>query len=229
MEDQRSYKFSGQMMVGLILVLLGILFVLDNFGIICADRWLHYWPVLLVAAGAAKAMQPGHGRWIGVIIAFVGLIMLGNRLDLLHFRLWDFWPLILVAMGASMILKKSGGKTKESGQSGPDTIGGTAFLGGMSIRNHSLGFKGGSVTAMLGGMDIDLRDADMPEGGEALLEVTTFMGGVEIRVPDNWSVSVEITPFLGGVDNKTLRPIDLVGKQLLIRGSCVMGGVEIRN
>ena len=104
-----------------------------------------------------------------------------------------------------------------------------AILGGVDRRVISTTFLGGDVTAFMGGGKLDLRDATMPPGAEAIVDVTAMMGGFEIRVPDTWNVSVEIVPFMGGYEDKTGHPTDPSAPRLRIRGFVMMGGVEIRN
>ena len=73
---------------------------------------------------------------------------------------------------------------------------------------------------------IDLRDASTK--GDATIEVFTTMGGVEMRVPEDWLVIIEGFPFMGGFEDKTRHPKDSA-KRLIIKGTVIMGGVEIKN
>ena len=50
-------------------------------------------------------------------------------------------------------------------------------------------FRGGDITAIMGGGQLDLRLATIPTGGEAILDIVAVMGGVEIIVPTSWEVS----------------------------------------
>jgi hypothetical protein len=82
------------------------------------------------------------------------------------------------------------------------------------------------LTAILGGFEVDLRNASIQ--GEAVMDVMAVMGGVQLRVPDDWIVIIEGFPILGGYDDKTRPPKDSV-KRLVIRGTVIMGGVEVKN
>ena len=97
---------------------------------------------------------------------------------------------------------------------------------GVEQEIRSSEFRGGDVSVFLGGAELDLSDAEMP-GNEARIQVSVMMGGIEIRVPRDWTVVNRITPVLGGVENHTRSRSD--GKRLIIEGSVVMGGVEIKN
>jgi hypothetical protein len=108
-----------------------------------------------------------------------------------------------------------------------DWLDAVAVLSGRKERIRSRVWRGGRVTAIMGGVDIDLRDA-APAAEGAVLHVTVIMGGVDVRVPENWQVTLAGTPLLGGFDDKT-RGGGESGPVLTIRGSAVMGGVDVKN
>ncbi len=105
------------------------------------------------------------------------------------------------------------------------------LLSGANYSTHSRNLTGGSVVTILGGADIDIRDADT-RGDQFVLDVTAIMGGVNIKVPAHWQVNINVMPFMGGIANKTTclaERMNLPRKQLLITGSVVMGGIDVRN
>jgi hypothetical protein len=81
---------------------------------------------------------------------------------------------------------------------------------------------------MLCGCEVDLRYATMPEGGEAVIDAFAFWGGVEIKVPEDWEVVNRVSAFMGGVDNKT-RPLPNATRRLVVTGTAIMGGIEVKN
>jgi hypothetical protein len=218
--------------IGVIVLLLGVILTLGNFDIIDAPAVVRFWPVLLIIFGAVKLLEPGSsgGRIFGGLVGAVGLVMVLNRMDIVDLDLWDFWPLLLVIAGASLIWRKHGADAEMSDRSAHDQdyVSGTALLGGLEQRCTSKQFKGGSLTAILGGHELDLRDADIVDGEFAVLDIVAFMGGVELRIPADWTVVLEGTAFMGGYENKA-RGSAAVDKRLVIRGQAIMGGVEIGN
>jgi predicted membrane protein len=229
--SEQRYTITPSAVAGLLLVLLGTLFLLDNYSVIDAGAWLRYWPLLLVILGSLKATRPGNtaGRIFGGAVAVIGALMVLNRAGVLHISIGSLWPLILVAIGLSFVLRSGRRKhVAEEITGDSDSVRGSAILGGIEQSNSSKRFSGGSVSAILGGHDLDLREADMPEHSEAVLDVFAFMGGVEIKVPREWTVVVDASAFLGGFENKT-SPSQHGLKTLRISGSAVMGGVEIKS
>jgi predicted membrane protein len=103
----------------------------------------------------------------------------------------------------------------------------TAFLSGLERRFDSPDFRGGAVTAFMGGMEIDLTDASF-DREEAILDITSVMGGVRIRVPKSWTVVSRVDTVMGGFKDNTRRPND-GNKRLVLKGTVLMGGVEVSN
>ena len=75
----------------------------------------------------------------------------------------------------------------------------TAVWGG--VRELVAGpFEGGLVKAVLGGIDLDLREAEPTEG--MALEAIAVFGGIRVVVPPAWRVDLEGTPLFAGVSDE---------------------------
>ncbi len=222
---------SPQLVLGVVIIVLGVLFTLDNLGLLDASYYLRLWPVLLIGVGVIKLSQPegGAARFIGSIIAVVGVLLLLRNLHVLRFSLWNlFWPLVLVFLGIALIWQVIGGRGSVHAN-GDSTVSAVAVMSGIKRSCVAKDFHGGELVAIMGGCDIDLREAVM-QADEATIQVLAFWGGMEIKVPENWSVSVEGLPFMGGFDDRTRPPGgEFPAKILHIRGLAVMGGVGLRN
>jgi len=221
-------KLSSQMVIGGLLALLGILLILNNTGIADTRYIVRLWPVALIVLGVAKL---SHSRHTGSLVVGAGLIFFGSmmtldRLDLIDFR-WKFWwPLILVVLGILMIIRQRM-QPCAPGTVTSNDLDVTAILGGVKDQIRSQQFHGGKITALLGGCDLDLRQAGM-EVGEAVINVFAMWGGIAIRIPMDWTVVVESSALLGGVDNQTTPPAGNT-KTIILRGTILMGGLEIKN
>ena len=101
------------------------------------------------------------------------------------------------------------------------------MLGGSTTHNTSHDFKGGQALAFMGGCTIDLRKAEIQDE-EAVLDVFAFWGGIEIRVPEEWQVINNANAFLGAVENKTY-PAPDARQRLVVTGTVIMGGAEVKN
>lgn len=90
-------------------------------------------------------------------------------------------------------------------------------------------FKGGELNAVFGGLSLDLRRTSLPEG-ETRLDINAVFGGITIFVPSDWYVETHLDAVFGGFQDNRMpkEPLDKTRK-LIITGSCVFGGGEIRN
>jgi predicted membrane protein len=221
---------ASRLFTGLVIFALGVIALLDNFGIIRIHDIWRFWPLVLVAAGLAKLLRPRGtpGRFAGLILFGVGLWLLLENIGVWPYNLGDLWPIFVVVIGAWLVWGGLAHRPREAAPDSSSSIHSFAMLGAAGHHISSPDFRGGDATSILGGCKIDLRQAAI-KGGEALLDVFALWGGVEITVPREWSVVVQGTPILGGFDDKTEPPREGGGPRLVVRGVAIMGGVEIKN
>ena len=222
-------RLTSQLLAGLLLAALGMLFTLDNLHILRAREVLRYWPAIFLAIGIAQLWQARSlGTMIGGSIWIVfGSLLLGERLHLISSGL-RFWPLLLVAVGVwimvrSMTAAGPSGLTDSSAR-----LSALAVLGGVDRRVTAEGFQGADITAFMGGGKLDLREAKI-SGPEAVVDILAVMGGFEIVTPETWHVIVDVVPLMGGYEDKTRHPADPSAPRLRLRGFVMMGGLEVRN
>ena len=101
-------RFTPQVLFGLIVIAIGVLFTLDNLNIVDASDYLRYWPAALVALGVMKlwhARREGRGWVGGVIFTSVGAWMLLQGITYIRIDVRDFWPLMFVCMALAERIK----------------------------------------------------------------------------------------------------------------------------
>lgn len=102
-------------------------------------------------------------------------------------------------------------------------------FGGSHQIVYSKNFKGGEITAVFGGCDVNLTQADFE--GQIVIDITAIFGGAKIIVPAGWNIKSEVTAIFGGMDDKrSMQPVaEVQNKLLIIKGIAMFGGVDIRN
>ena len=241
---------------GLAIMLIGVAWLLYDLGVIPFNPVLRFWPVLLILFGVMNLASQS-GRFFGFLLILAGTFLQLNKLGLTHLTLADIWPVALIAVGLLLMwasleargLVRAKRKVFEhfreqvsgavaGGSSGttdapPGALNAVAIFGGCERRISSKNFQGGKATAVMGGIELDFRDADInTETGEAVLELNCILGGVEIRVPDTWHVHSRSVPVLGGYEDTSRQPMDAPDakpKTLVVTGMVVLGGIEIKN
>ena len=101
-----------------------------------------------------------------------------------------------------------------------------AFWSGIERRVSAPDFRQADLTAIMGGIWLDLRGAQTASG-EAVIDVFALWGGIEIVVPPDWAVVNQIRPVMGGVEDHSTG-LQTAQHRLVLRGFAVMGGVEIK-
>jgi hypothetical protein len=159
--------------------------------------------------------------------------LLSGRLGLVRLTLREaaatYWPVLLVLLGLSIVRQTLARRYDgDPATDQRDELHVTAILGGNKGSNGSHAFRGGELTAILGGVDLDLTQARLANG-RAVLNVFTMWGGLELRLPEGWIVENQMVVALGGYEDRT-RPVGSPdAPRLVLRGTTVMGGIEVRN
>jgi len=231
-----SHKSPQQrIVIGVVMALLGLLFLLDNFRVFDVDRVISFWPVVFIVVGGLKLAQPQRRKdyVIGGGLVLVGVALTLEHMGILSVRWRDLWPLILIGVGIMVVFK---GQLSErfarvdsappNGMSDNGQLSLTTIMSGSQIKIDAQNFQGGEMTVLMAGVELDLRNAAMP--ADATVHVFVVMGGIELTVPTDWTVVFQGMPLMGGVEDKTI-PTANPTKRLTITGTVVMGGIEIRN
>lgn len=229
-ESPPGVGVTPHLMVGLLIMLVGVVFTLDSLEILSAGSVLNYWPAGLILIGAAKIWhgRTGHGSSLGgALFVIAGGWMLLRTLDVIDVSIISFWPLLLIVIGGLVVWQSIRGPRLRDGDASDAVVNALAILGGVQRGSNSRQFRGGELTAFMGGCEIDLRNAEIH--GEAVIDVFAMWGGIDIRVPENWRVVGRVTPVMGGFEDTTRVAGDARVHTLVIRGMVLMGGVTLKN
>ncbi|MEO1051764.1 MAG: LiaF domain-containing protein [Bacteroidota bacterium] len=219
---------------GIALLLIGGAFILDNLGVIpyfIADV-LFEWYNILILIGLFLIFSR-ENRESGTILVIIGGVFLILDLDFLHFAdAIGFWPVVLIVVGIVLLVKR---KTSEHGKIDPgdmDYIDDVAVFGGGDRVVTSQNFKGGKVTAIFGGSEINMTQADLSVNRTNVIDIFAMFGGTSLVVPPDWTVKVELLSIFGGYSNKRSSTIEVIpdsSKVLIIKGFVMFGGGEIKS
>lgn len=230
--DERANPLSGRLIIGLCLVALGALWTFDNLGLVDAGPITRWWPLVPLAVGVMKLTGFGMEKQVplGLFLSIVGGLFLLGELDYVNVNLGIIWPLAFIFVGARIVMRAVRGQDAAGGATDSgEYVRSFAVMSGVTRRNDSPAFRGGELTAVMGGIELNL-DRAKPADGRAVLDVFAFWGGIDIRVPEDWRVEVEATPVMGAVESTArLAPGVEPAGTLVVRGFVMMGGVEIKN
>ena len=221
----------GRLLLGLTILGLGVLFLLDSAGVLNADRTIdRWWPLVIVAAGVFTLAERPPSVRRGALLTGAGLLLLLFTTDVLEENAWSYvWPGLLVLAGLVVVARWSG-RVIPAGGSTEDVVRSTAVFGGHKLVSTARQFHGAWLTAIFGGISLDLRDARPAREG-ASVNATVAFGGIDILVPRGWRISVRSTPIFGGLEDKTdhSQPPPDDAPVLHVDAVAVFGGVNIKH
>lgn len=228
-----STPITPQLVFGLFVMALGVILGLDSLGLANAGYVIRFWPVgLMLLGGTIATRAEPHARFWGFFWVAVGGWLLLRNLDVLRVGFWQlFWPLLFLWFGGNLIMRT----LRQSGHIRVDNTRAERLFAVMSEckrRFDGKPFEGAYMTGFMGGCVLDLRQAEIPPGGQAVLNILAVMAGHEIWVPPGWIVASDVVPLLGGMDDKRLPPLAQVGTdapRLVLKGFVLMGGVVVKN
>ncbi len=238
----RDNNTTARLIAGLILVALGTLFLLDNYGIIyfSLPDFLFHWEYILIGIGI-YILSTSRNKTAGIILIAIGLFNLFP----------EFWPLVLVGLGIYIILKRNKSKSadfrfnrfsegsrnnesQEQDQSTTnnfqDSIDDVSIFGGGTKNFSSRNFSGGKLTAIFGGSDVHLENCTLAHGQNEI-DLFVMFGGYTLYVPQEWNVIIDVVPIFGGFSDKRIKDPNRVyedNKVLIIKGTILFGGGEIK-
>ena len=246
--EQNQQQFGhGHIWTGAFLLIIGGLALAKSFRV-PMPVWLFTWQMLLIGIGLFIGFRKGFrdGGWFVPII--IGGAFLVNDYFLVGDLRRHVWPLVLIVLGVFFILrprrkrwpgwaeKKNAGvqaetidTLNEESYTQDDFINSTCVFSGTKKVILSKNFKGGDMVNVFGGCEIDLTQADMTS--PAVLEITAIFGGATLVVPSNWAIKSEAATIFGGIGDKRkfLSPTETATKTLILKGTIIFGGVEIKS
>jgi predicted membrane protein len=253
-ENKNPNRGKGRVWAALILIAVGSALILERMGL-PLPGWLFSWPMVLIAFGIFIGFRHGFrgGGWI-ILIVIGSFFMFDDFIP--EFSLHRFiWPLAIIFIGIAILLRprrhpewdewKKEWKKKDRGNNdwkdhwkererkyenipSEDFIDATTIFGGIHKSVVSKDFKGGDITIIMGGSEINLSQADI--NGKAVIDITQVLGGTKLIVPPNWEIRSNLTSVFGNVEDKrTQERVTNPDKVLIIDGTCLFGGIEIKN
>lgn len=230
---------------GIILLVIGSLFLFKNLDIYLFD-WIFSWSTILLALGLIIGFKSNFTGKTWLILTIIGgVFTVRNIITEFYYVESVFTPIALILIGLVLLFKKDqakfinnlGGDLNEPNQTqdsfnikSEDIVNSTNIFGGSNQKLFTKNLKGGEITAIFGGGDVDLTQTDFEN--DIVINVTAICGGFKLLVPPTWEVKNEVSAIFGGIDDKRslIQNIsDFPRKRLILKGTVLFGGLDIRN
>ena len=218
----------GRLAVGIVFIALGVILTLAHAGLLNIEGVGRWWPLFIIGIGMVKLRQPLEDgqRAVGAALLFAG----GWFLIMGVLSWGNAWPLIMVGFGAFLLWQALAPPTPAApAASRSSFVSELALMGGVKRSIRVADFRGGYITAVMGGCELDLRQSKIGDS-PVTLDVVAVWGGIALKVPTDWRVEGRVQAFMGAFEDKsqsleTASP----GPRLVMRGYAIMGVVIVAN
>ncbi|MEO6521132.1 MAG: DUF5668 domain-containing protein [Mucilaginibacter sp.] len=222
-----------------ILFIIGVLFLLDD---IFPDVNFHhmFWPILIISAGLLMILNRNH-QWDNKRFGK------GRRNRWSESDKWEQnqqynWdkkvnpdnptepiieePADTTSYTSTEQTKTAYGKTYK-GYPVEDYLDATSIFGSANKTIFTKTFRGGEIVNIFGGAEIDFTQSDI--SGQVVIDVTQIFGGIKLLVPPHWHVTSDTVSLFAGFDDKRKQKNLTGDKVLMITGTSIFAGIEIRS
>lgn len=236
---EHLHSTKGRIFSGFLVVAVGVVLLLKQLGV-WLPQCLFTWEMLLIIIGLYTGIKHSFKRPGWIILILLGLLFMVDDV-FPDIQIGEYiWPIAIILMGIVMIT--TAGKRKERWKNWRDQCRKTnsfstsenmldviSVLGGVKKNVITKEFKGGEITCVMGGAEVNLSQADFD--GKVILEITQVFGGTSLIIPANWEIQSESTAILGGIEDKRAvnDTVSNGSKILVLKGVTVFGGIEIKN
>ena len=203
----KSFKSA---LLGVILVGVGIILCLNEFGLTDINIFFKGWWTLFIIIPSLISIFSDKEKTGGIIGLFIGVVLLLSINDIIDFDiiLKLIFPVILICIGLSIISKNI--LNKDVSQN----------------INVDEEFGGCKLDAIFGGIKLDLRNSKIKK--DVVINASAIFGGIDIYVPEGVDVKIKSTSIFGGASNKSNNEVDEKSHTIYVNATCLFGGVDIK-
>jgi len=222
MKNKPPLDSATQIVLGVLVIGLGLLFLLDNLGFINVRYTFRFWPTILIIFGLLKISQgrTRSGYVVGGVMVLLGVIWTLKAMGFFYVNWSMLWPLVIIGVGVAVVSRSLPGASQRQRRrrfmAEPDE----------KVRSDPFGQpRNGAVS-----LDKTPADASGSTAGAAdedsIIEVTAILGGFVRRVSSQ--------RFRGGDINVIMAGCEIDLRQASIEGEAVLnvfaicGGITIK-
>ncbi|HOK51612.1 MAG TPA: DUF5668 domain-containing protein [Bacteroidales bacterium] len=245
-----SSRAARKLVIGIFILFYGIILLIDNLSGL--PPWMHTiffsWQIILIFLGILT-LVPYKGSISGLILIAIGVFFMLPRLFDLPYNFSQlFWPFLLILLGILIIFRRNSNvhhcphrhwNRDEYSFRTYEHVGETNVNDYIDVANIFVGnkqiivsqqFKGGKITCIFGGSELDFTHAQLAEGTH-IIDMVCIFGGASLIVPSDWEVKTEVVSILGGFADKrhAIPSMHDTNKVLIIKGVAFFGGGEIKS
>lgn len=222
---------------GVILVILGIIWVLKVCDVITFELFFDGWWTLFIIVPCLVGLVTEREKFGNLLGLLIGVCLFLACRNIVTFDLlWRlFIPVIVILVGCRLIFGNLWNHKKEQARKiaeeklserGGELVEHCAVFSGLDLNFDGQSFYGAEFTAVFGGIKCDLRNAIIED--DAVIHVSAIFGGIDILLPENVKLNITVSQIFGGVTNKRSTKPSENAPTLHVGGYCVFGGTDLK-
>lgn len=216
-------KALKNVLLGIALIVLGVIFALNALDVISVDVFFKGWWTLFIIVPSFFGLFSKNDRIGAIFGLLIGVAFLLAARDIIGFDLiWKLiLPAVLIFAGIKIVFGKSfKKKDKEDSKDKRNSIFASenSNFDGQIIESTEFNCVFGELQIFMGHAILDK---------DVTISINNVFGSTEIKLPDGVNVSVSSSTFLGDVENK-ISTERLEGAYTVnIKANCVLGEIVI--
>lgn len=230
MKNKPPLDSPSQIILGVLVIGLGLVFLLDNLGFISVRYTFRFWPTILIIFGLLKISQSRtrSGYVLGGVMVLLGVTWTFRAMGLFYISWNMLWPLVIIGIGIAVVTKSLPGarqrqrrrhfaETEPVRPVPPAAPPMASAMGGVSLDKDEPASSHAQHAQAAPGAE---RDDD------SIIEVSAILGGFVRRVSSQ--------RFRGGDINVIMAGCEIDLRQASIEGEAVLnvfalcGGITIK-
>lgn len=216
---------------GCVLLAISAILILNAFGMTDIEIFFDGWWTLFIIVPSFVGLFTGRDKSANIIGLLIGIFLLLACQNVLDFDiLWKLVaPVIIAVIGIKMIFGGIGKdkrfiKCIDENKDNMKMV--FSAFSGQDINFDNEVFRGAELTAVFGGIKLDLRNAIFE--GDTVVNACCIFGGADIILPDNVNIKVNSNSLFGGIDNKKHQNSKDNVNTVYLNGTCIFGGVDVK-
>ena len=216
---------------GCVLLAVSAILILNTFGITNIDIFFDGWWTLFIIVPSFIGLFNSNEKTGSIIGLLIGIFLLLACQNVLDFEIiWKLAvPVIIAVIGIKMIFGGIG-KDKDiikcTDENKENMKNAFAAFSGQDLNFDNEVFRGAEITAVFGGVKLDLRNAVFESN--TVVNACCIFGGADILLPDNVNVKINSNSLFGGIDNKKHKNSKDNLYTVYLNGTCIFGGVDVK-
>ena len=218
-------KKVSDIILGIVLVVIGIIFLGNEFNFWNIDLFFDGWWTLVIIIPSALGLFQKGSKLSSTLGLIIGMLLLLAAQDEISWKDVGriFLPAFLILVGFSVIFKRNYTIGKVQNKDNTSTY--LAIFCGTEDNVSNEKFLGTNITAVFGGVELNLKDAIIEQ--DVVINCTTVFGGIDIILPENVKVKTSGVPIFGGVENKKQNSKEQNVPTVYVNYICAFAGVDI--